>query len=380
MKSLASIVALATLLAVPAQGVAVWGQCGGIGYGGSTSCDSGTSCVYVNDYYSQCQPGTATTTKTTTSGGSTTTSASSPAATGLDKHFKAHGKVFFGTCSDSGTFSNSQDSTVTIREFGGLTPENSMKWDATEPSRNSFTFSGADALVNYATTHGMAIRAHTLVWHNQLPTWVSSITDKTTLTSVIQNHIANVAGRYKGKVRSWDVVNEMFSEDGSVDTSQVFAKVLGSSFVNIAFAAARSADPNAVLYINDYNLDSVNAKSQGLVKLVNSMNANTQLIDGIGTQMHLSAGGSSGAAAVVKYLATATKIKEVAITELDIASAPSTDYVNVVKACLAEPKCVSITVWGVRDSDSWRTGQNPLLFDDNFQPKAAYNAIISTLG
>ena len=124
------------------------------------------------------------------------------------------------------------------------------------------------------------------VWHSQLPSWVSAISDKTTLTSVIQNHISNLAGRYKGKVRSWDVVNEMFNEDGTVRSS-VFSNVLGTSFVNIAFAAARSADPNAILYINDYNLDSVNSKAQGLVNLVNQMNAGGQVIDAIGTQMHL---------------------------------------------------------------------------------------------
>ncbi|KAI0773551.1 glycoside hydrolase superfamily [Fomes fomentarius] len=380
MKSLAAIVALATVLAVPANAVAVWGQCGGIGFSGSTVCDAGTTCVELNDYYSQCQPGAAAPAPTSSPATPppSQTGAPAPAATGLDKAFKAKGKVFFGTASDSNRFSNPTDSAVTIREFGGLTPENSMKWDATEPNRNQFSFSGSDALVNYATQNGMLVRAHTLVWHSQLPGWVSAINDKATLTSVIQNHIANLAGRYAGKVRSWDVTNEIFNEDGTLRSS-VFSNVLGQSFVNIAFEAARKADPNAVLYINDYNLDSVNAKVNGLVNLVNSVNSGgTKLIDGIGTQMHLSQGGSSGALSVLQKLASAD-VKEVAITELDIVNAPTSDYSAVTNACLQVPKCVSITVWGVRDPDSWRASSNPLLFDANFNPKPAYNAVMQDL-
>ncbi|TRM64780.1 glycoside hydrolase family 10 and carbohydrate-binding module family 1 protein [Schizophyllum amplum] len=367
MFSLLHLVSL-SLAVSHAIAVADWGQC-----------DSGAACIKVNDYYSQCQPGTAapTTSVVTTSGPGTTVAPPAPAASGLNAAFTSHsGKLFFGACADSGTLNIAKNAAILKSDFGGVTPENSMKWDATEPSQNQFSYGGADTLVNWATTNGKKVRAHTLVWHSQLPGWVSSIGSASTLTSVIQNHIKNLAGRYAGKVYAWDVCNEIFNEDGSLRSS-VFSNLLGESFVKIAFEAARAADPNAKLYINDYNLDSNNAKVQGMVALVKRTNSGSKLIDGVGTQMHLSAGGTGGVSAALTALASTGL--EVAITELDIAGASANDYSNVVKACLAVSQCVSITVWGVSDANSWRSSTSPLLYDNNYNPKAAYTAVMQAL-
>ncbi|WP_223772581.1 endo-1,4-beta-xylanase [Streptomyces sp. 135] len=288
---------------------------------------------------------------------------------------------YFGTAVAAGKLGDGTYTGILGREFNSVTPENEMKWDATEPSRGSFNFGPADQIVNGATARGQRVRGHTLVWHSQLPGWVSSIRDANTLRGVMNHHITTVMNRYKGRIHSWDVVNEAFADGPSGQLrSSVFRDVLGDGFIEQAFRTARSTDPAAKLCYNDYNIENWNdAKTQGAYRMVRDFKARGVPIDCVGLQAHFGAGGPPASFQTTLSNFAALGV-DVQITELDIAQASPTAYANTVRACMNVARCTGITVWGIRDSDSWRSGENPLLFDRNGNKKPAYNAVLTALG
>ncbi|KAF5320421.1 hypothetical protein D9611_010663 [Ephemerocybe angulata] len=279
---------------------------------------------------------------------------------------QANGKLYFGNIIDANTIQSGADQ-VLKSEFGMFTPEYSWKWSRIQPKQGEFHFDDSDTVMNWAIKNRKQLRGHTLVWHQNIPDWVDSITDKANLTTVIKDHITKVVGRYKGRVYAWDVVNEVFNEDGTFRNS-VFHRVLGQDFIDLAFKTAREVDPNAKLYINEYNLDYAGPK--------------------IDAMSHLTSGHVSELPEQLRRLGSTGL--GVAITELDIRikrpidagklAVQKDEFELVTKACLELPSCVGISMWGLSDKNSWVSVAlpefgAPLLWDANVAKKKAYQAV-----
>ena len=283
---------------------------------------------------------------------------------------------------------------VLAREFNAVTPENAMKWESVEPQRGVYDWTAADEIVAFAAANGMKVHGHTLVWHSQLPSWLSGGTfRKNELSAILQAHITIEAGRYKGKIAAWDVVNEAFDDSGALRDS-IWLKGLGPGYIADALRWAHEADPSAKLYINDYDIEGLNPKSDAMYDLVKSLKAQGVPIDGVGIQGHLDLqhGFPDDLADNIKRFADLGL--EVAITELDVRmTLPATAaslakqaeyYGRVVKACTAVSACVGVTVWEYTDKYSWIPGffageGAACPFDESLAPKPAVRAILDAL-
>ena len=285
---------------------------------------------------------------------------------------------YFGVAIAAGRMNDATYMGIVDREFDSIVAENEMKMDATEPNQNQFSFTNGDRIVSYALGKGKKVRGHTLGWHQQQPGWMQGMSGPT-LRSAFLNHVTQVASHFRGKIDSWDVVNEAFADDGRGSRRDSNLQRTGDDWIEAAFRAARAADPGAKLCYNDYNTDGVNAKSTGVYTMVRDFKARGVPIDCVGFQSHL------GTSVPGDYQANLQRFADlgvdVQITELDIqqGSNQANAYRQVVEACLAVSRCTGITVWGIRDTDSWRGGANPLLFDGSGNKKAAYTATLNAL-
>ncbi|KAG8629142.1 hypothetical protein KVT40_003007 [Elsinoe batatas] len=322
-------------------------------------------------------------------------------AQGLYKAIKDRGRGFLGTAVTLRNPADTQEAAIygNKNDFNSITPENAQKWESTEPARGQFTFDQADAHVKYATDNKLQIHCHTLVWHSQLPTWVSEGGfDNATLIQVMREHIQAIAGRYKGRCTRWDVVNEALNEDGTYRES-VFYDTIGEAYIPIAFKIAHEVDPKAKLFYNDYNLEYAEAKALGAQRIVKLIKSYGVKIDGVGLQAHLASestptapGPAPDEATLTKALRLYTSEKvDVVYTEIDIRmNTPATPeklvvaaaaWERVARSCLAEKRCVGMTVWGVSDKYSWIPGVfagegAALLWDENYQKKPTYGGFL----
>ncbi|HEY8980706.1 MAG TPA: endo-1,4-beta-xylanase [Streptomyces sp.] len=286
---------------------------------------------------------------------------------------------YFGTAIASGRLGDSAYTSIASREFNMVTPENEMKIDATEPQRGRFDFSAGDRVYNWAVQNGKQVRGHTLAWHSQQPGWMQSLSGSTLRQAMI-DHINGVMAHYKGKIAQWDVVNEAYADGNSGGRRDSNLQRTGNDWIEVAFRTARAADPAAKLCYNDYNTDNWTwAKTQGVYNMVKDFKQRGVPIDCVGFQAHFNNDSPYNSNFRTTLQSFAALGVDVAVTELDIQGASATTYANVTNDCLAVPRCLGITVWGVRDTDSWRAEQTPLLFTGSGAKKPAYTSVLNAL-
>ncbi|MFJ8951190.1 endo-1,4-beta-xylanase [Streptomyces sp. NPDC102381] len=286
---------------------------------------------------------------------------------------------YFGTAIASGKLGDTAYTSIANREFNSVTAENEMKIDATEPQRGQFNFTAADRVFNWAVQNGKQVRGHTLAWHSQQPGWMQSLSGSD-LRQAMNDHIKGVMGHYKGKIAQWDVVNEAFADGSSGARRDSNLQRTGNDWIEAAFRTARAADPAAKLCYNDYNVENWTwAKTQAMYAMVKDFKQRGVPIDCVGFQSHFNSGSPYNSNFRTTLQNFAALGVDVAVTELDIQGASSTTYANVTNDCLAVPRCLGITVWGVRDTDSWRASDTPLLFNGDGSKKPAYTAVLNAL-
>jgi len=295
-------------------------------------------------------------------------------------------------------------------QYSMVVPENCLKWNILRPTAETYSFTDADSLVAFAEQHGMKVRGHNFVWHEALPKWFAGTVNKNNARKFLVDHIHTVGGRYKGKIHSWDVVNEaIWIPDGRPDglrSSSPWFEMLGPEYIDLAYRTARETDPAALLTYNDYSIEYDNdedgKKRAAVLALLRRMKSDNVPLDALGIQSHIRAGGTTGFSQGVRELLDGAKALglQVFVTELDVNDdAVTTEetadrdkavaevYRTYLTAALEGPEVKAVLTWGVTDKNTWLNNgtkfrkqhperlQRPLPFDPDYQPAPAFFAM-----
>lgn len=310
-------------------------------------------------------------------------------------------QLLVGTAVDHAAFTT--DATYRERvasEFSSITAENVMKWEVVEPTRGELDFAAADELMAAAKRNGQQVRGHTLLWHNQLPAWLTSgvesgAIDADELRGILRKHITDEVRHFRGRIYQWDVVNEVIDDNAQLRDT-IWLRELGPGYIADAFRWAHQADRKAKLFLNDYNVEGISAKSDAYLALAKDLLAQGVPVHGFGAQGHYGVQyGFHTASDVAANLARFEKLGlETAMTEVDVRMLMPTDNVKLqaqaqgysvlMQGCLLAKRCNSFTVWGFTDKYSWVPGffdgeGAANLLDESFAAKPGYRELQAVL-
>ncbi|MFV0536022.1 MAG: endo-1,4-beta-xylanase [Dysgonomonas sp.] len=289
---------------------------------------------------------------------------------------------------------NTEYRNTIIKEMSSVTAENAMKMNTISIGRKQYNFDDADYLVNFAQENNLRVHGHTLIWYKHTPTWVSNFIGTTEdWKTIMKEYIQDVVGRYKGKVASWDVVNEIINDNGTLRDC-IWLQKIGPEYIELAFQYAHEADPDAILFYNDYGHEYSHSRRYTVNHISDSLAKKGVPIHGIGLQMHTNINRSVNDLRYAITAAAVTKLK-VHVSEFDVAVNPDKkaitftedlalkqqeSYRAAFKAMMDIPENqrFGVTMWGVHDPSSWLS-VNPdwaLPFNDKFERKPAYDGIL----
>jgi endo-1,4-beta-xylanase len=306
--------------------------------------------------------------------------------------------ILIGTAVGSSPFlKDEQYKQVLAEEFNVITLENELKFSNVHPQKQKYNFLVPDVMVKYANENNMQVRGHTLVWHNGNPDWLlDKGYTKAEMKAILKEHIQTVMKRYKGKVYAWDVVNEAFDDEGKL-RNNIWLEKIGPEYIELSFKWAYEADPQALLFYNDFGNESMNKKSNAIYKMAKNLRDKGIPIDGIGFQMHTNIKTNLNYAKIEQNFKRLSEIGlQVQITEMDVKTYTSdasyeeklddqaSIYSKALKVCLKVDNCSAFVTWGFTDRYTpipARVGADdyPLLFTSEYERKPSYDALHEVL-